>query len=157
MIHLTLNTGHWRRSPRNEVSQETIAALQPMLQVGTHPIPIFDDMEVDVTISSDRAEFTVFAKHAPYIPVICAGLAWTESAQKIVSRKLQQLNAASGITIIPAEPTRPAPDEVPWLGIVLFKGITLIGERIGELGDFERCLAWTILERYDCKQNQKTN
>ena len=44
-----------------------------------------------------------------------------------------------------APDTRPA---VPWLGVLLLPGMTAMPvETVAQLGDMERCLAWTLIEQ----------
>ena len=46
----------------------------------------------------------------------------------------------------------PKPPSAPWLAVVLLPGIATDTDAAHWLGDFERCLAWLIIERENPKQ-----
>ena len=103
---------------------------------------------MEVTHGLGCSVFTVWRGREP---LVTCGLAWTpegaaeawpaiEELYLQISDRAPQLMAATKV----AE----QPNALPWLAVVILPPIhTLRREDIGWLGDFERCLAWAILER----------
>lgn len=148
MIHHTINTGHWRMSPRSEVDDQIIAALEPLLFTGHHEMPVYDDLLLQLTIAEHGAVFTILCKHKPKpVPLIHGGMAWTVPERATMESKLNQICAAVGARVVPDHQLPgPCPPGVPYLGVILFDTISLLGERIADIADFERCLAWALYE-----------
>jgi len=157
MHHYTFNTGHSRVSPRSEVGDSVIAILKPIAAGGHHRIPAFDYLSVIVTIKEGQAIFSILADRKPKpMPVIHGGVAWTAAGRTILERELEKINAAGGARIVPDHQTaEKSPEGVPWCGIVMFDSVALLGEDIAAIADFERCLAWAIIDRYANLQNSK--
>ena len=147
MTFYTLNTEHTVVSPRESVAPEAMAVCAPLADHGG-VIPPCAPFRVEVTHGLGCSVFAVFRGREP---VVTCGLAWTpagaaeawpaiEELYLQVSDRAPQLMAATKV----AE----QPNALPWLAVVILPPIhTLRREDIGWLGDFERCLAWAILER----------
>ena len=72
----------------------------------------------------------------------CA-LVWREAKARWAWQELCQLcESVAG----PPHPTARWPQRVPWLGVVLTRGIVAHQDANEWLGDFERCLGWAILD-----------
>jgi len=138
--HYTLNTGHTRLSPRNEVCEEAIKALLPLVQRGG-PIPKTPGFRLMLTRREGGALFT-FSKSG--LPVVTCGVAWTKDAEKKFWTSLSELyETVFRGSMQPAR--KPAP--LPWLAVMLLPGILfLTHEDVSMLGDLERCIAWTLFE-----------
>jgi len=146
VIQYTLNTGHSVDQPRSAVSTEAIEVLRPLLD-GGGAIPGLAPFKVSVTPGDGSAVFTVWRGHEP---IVTCAVAWTaegeaqawpaiESAYFRVSDQLPQLMA-------PGEAAE-KPDLLPWLAVVIWPAILSQARNdVAWLGDFERCMGWTILE-----------
>ena len=148
MHHYTFNTGHSRVSPRSEVADNVIEALRPMARTGQYRIPGFGYLSVIVTVTEGQAIFSILADHKPKpMPVIHGGVAWTEAGRTILERELEKINAAGGARVVPDHQiAEKSPPGVPWCGVIMFDSVALLGEDVAAIADFERCLAWTIIE-----------
>lgn len=84
-------------------------------------------------------------------PIATCGLAMDARAADLVWPKLTSLHSCLGGCLgkvprdLPLDPVEPS--SVPWLGVVLLPTVvTIPPEDLGWLGDFQRCLAWGIIE-----------
>lgn len=147
MIHYTVNTGHSRVSPSEEVCEATIAVLQRMLRDGVHVMPQpLDGYSVEVTVCESILAAAVYAPNdRPCIHMtICvddedAGWAW-----KTVQRVYHEVTDMLDFRAMDWELAR-QPETTPWCAVVL--------EWLNEhealwLGDFERCLAWAWINHW---------
>ena len=145
MTHYTLNTGHAVVSPRSGVSREAIEALQPLVEHGG-AIPGCAPFRVTVTHGTGSAVFTVWRGAEP---VVTCGLAWTAEGEAeawpgveklyldLTDRNPQLLGSAKEAS---------KPEVLQWLAVVILPSLlNKSRDDVGWLGDFERCLAWTIL------------
>lgn len=145
MIHLTLNSGHVRESPRSEVDDAVVATLTPFTAPGQRLLPI----PGDYVVRTDQAEgggllATVFAPGAR--PCITVGVAANDSEADVVWPHLEQLylrvTDLPGLRAADFEPPR-RPVSTPWVVAVV---IAAGPAEAYWMGDFERCLAWAYLE-----------
>lgn len=148
--HLTVNTGHSTMSPRSEVSDAIIALVQrELLPHAEFAIPgVRAGWSVKLTRMATAGMFSIF--HCG-VPIVTCGLAMDARASDLVWRQLMSLHSlSSGCRETmpedwPLEPSQPR--SVPWLGVVLLPTVAIVPpEDLGWLGDFERCLAWAIIE-----------
>ncbi len=153
LIHYTLNTGHWRYSPRHEVANEVISAIDNLTIPGQHALPGSEDLVFDLLVQGKFGRASFFIKEvyqAKKQPIALCGLVWKQETLHKTKRRLEQVCAAAGAPCLAEHRNIPScPEKVPWLGIVLFEGIALLGERIADVADFERCLAWTLIEKFN--------
>lgn len=132
LLYLTISTGRVRRSPRSEVSDDVIRALRPLVEAGGGAIKATGDYRVGITRDGRDALFTVTCDG---IPVRTCGLAAEGPAA--IWRALLALLPAAGDAGQP-------PSETPWLAVVIHENEA--NPYLYWLADFERCLAWAILE-----------
>lgn len=166
MTHYTLNTGHAVASPRSGVSREAIEALQPLIERGRPmpgypslieqggPIPGRAPWRVTIRRCTGGATFEVWRNSYPFFlgpeMIIECGLAWTAEGEAAVWPAVEKiylgLSDEHPQLFAPAkESCKPA--SLPWLAVVVMPFITnQIREDVSWFGDFERCMAWTILE-----------
>lgn len=152
--HITLSTGHTRRSERAEVSGETLARVAPWLAAliesgQTAPLPVsaladytgqasvLDDALI-VTISCPALTDGPMAGKPP--PLITMGVA-----------KRSRHGAAfwpllTGAVMPPVKPGIVRPSE-PWAAVAIWPTIALYPDATEWLSDLERCIAWAWLER----------
>jgi len=153
MTHLTMNTGDTRESARAEVADEIVAALEPLVRAGGGAVPRLPPYTVAITREEGAAAFTL--SHPEYGPlvtcVLCgddarADYAW-KHCEKLYLKIVDDLARAGlpmpeSIMQLP-----PQPEQAPWLAVILTGAALVIPNDAMEwAGDFERCLAWTILE-----------
>lgn len=138
--HVTLSTGHTRRSPRAEVSSATIEWLNPWLSAllaegGTQPLP-----EPSLAAYSAAAHIE---SGGLVMTVFCDGDAIVTFGVAARSRQSAELWAylCAGKPLLLSVPA------VPWCAVALREGYLNHPDASGWLGDFERCVAWTWLER----------
>jgi hypothetical protein len=130
LSHVTLDTGHWRESPREEVSDEIVDALRKIVRAGEGEIA---GLSMEIRVRKGFASFSIGPAGGP--TVVGCFLVWDRdislSRWPILSDPLQS----------------PFPPEPPWLGVEL-RAVArkLDPERLLALGDAERCIAWAILE-----------
>lgn len=137
MLHLTLNTGHARRSPRSEVADDVVARLRPLVAAGGGPIPgPTPGYTVRITHEGQDAIFTVSHEETP---VLTAGVA-TANPWKV----WEALLTMAPITVMTTARKVGMPAEPPWLAVVLHD-LSRPAD-LHWLADFERCLAWTLME-----------
>ena len=155
--HITLDTGDTRRSPRDEVDDVSIAALQDGLgaalagdRVG---IPGMDGYTMTATASGRCLMATVFGPPirgdkgtCDDVPMLTLGIASHSRCGAALWRIMHQDRTDP----MPALKTagQPCPDE-PWLAARLEIGAAIYPEAMKWIGDWERCLAWAWLARLE--------
>lgn len=139
--HVTLNTGHVRRSPRAEVADDVIAALMPMIDdiAAGQSVPIESCPGYVLTGAIDGrcAVFTVSYAEAP---VATIGASLHSRCGAKLWRSLHESYAGDLAT----DPDKPPP--TPWCAARLEIGIALHPDANEWLGDFEKSLGWTFIE-----------
>lgn len=150
--HLTLTTGHTRRCWREDVADEVLELLRPLISravtTGRHvPLPDVVSPRCTITATAGRARALLVSIWAPPVqgqtaptPLITLGVAPTSLA----SAELWRQMAPGG-----GEEQLPQPDapSVPWCAVKLYDTAALWPEAMSWLGDFERCLAWAWIDR----------
>ena len=153
LTHLTMNTGDTRESARAEVADEIVAALEPLVRAGGGAVPRLPPYTVAITREEGAAAFTL--SHPEYGPlvtcVLCgddarADYAW-KHCEKLYLKIVDDL-ARAGLPMPESfMQLPPQPEQAPWLAVILTGAALVIPNDAMEwAGDFERCLAWTILE-----------
>ena len=140
--HITMSTGHSRRSPSSEVGAGVIAWLRPWLEkllTGGVPLPLPEPSlarySAAAHIEQGGLVMTVFAGADALVTFAIAG----RSRQS--APLWAYITAQHGTT-----PGLAAPD-VPWLAVALRDGLAAHSNAFEWLGDFERCVAWTFLSK----------
>ena len=145
--HLTITTGHTRKSYRNEVASDIIDTLQATLSAaiaGQLP-PLPGDLSgyhLSAGAVGRCLMATVWAppKAVPSrpTPLVTIGVAARSRCAADLWGRLVESHPA---------PLQPAMPDAPWCAVQLQPGIMSDIGAMGWLGDFERCLAWAWLER----------
>lgn len=141
--HITLSTGHTRRSPRAEVSQDTIKMLRPWLDAC---IKYIDDYPLPGTLGSNHGfvmSASVFhgglichAGHMQNGPLVTFGVAErSRQSGELWSWLCAQYGSAQALQ---------APG-TPWCAVALHPAYMRQHGVSAWIGDFERCVAWTWL------------
>jgi hypothetical protein len=147
--HVTLSTGDDRESPRARVGSDVIQILAPLLAA------IARGEEVEVprvepactmtgAAGGDCLILTVWGPPDGEQPIPLATVGIARGPAE--SDRLWILLHETAVGIAAVTPADQAPP-LPWCGARLEVGITLYLEAAHWLGDFERCLAWTWIER----------
>jgi hypothetical protein len=131
--HLTLNTGHVRKSPRSEVDESIIEMLTQALAADEFDLPGgYRCVLTHRTSMSFEAEVQ------------------TRAGAKLVSMGFAAepcTGAAVWDWLVAAD--QPQPPTVPWLAVRLHQGLSRDPTAADWLGNFERCLAWGFLIRQE--------
>jgi hypothetical protein len=139
--HITLNSGHTRSSPRSEVTDEVLGMMRLLAcRSGAFDVPGQPGWRTHLTLESGAAVFDVRRADAPII--MCA-VAWRAEGAAEVWTVLARMAVQFGVRKPPAMPAA-----VPWLGVLLLPTAVAAREAMDWLGDYERCLAWAILEEH---------
>lgn len=164
LVHLTLETGDSHRSPRAEVAQAAIESLRPLVLSGLGEIPSKPGFILRTTRAGTAAMFTVerdATPRAPWphgrCPIVTCGLAQTEEDAGHVWELLVKMHhnlyptrGRSTRRTPEAWRSQPLtrPDTLPWLAVVAQPGLGLMkrADLVDWLGDFERCVAWTLID-----------
>lgn len=138
MIHVTLQTGHARESPRSEVGEDVIARLRGTILAalgsrGRH-VPLGAPPGYTLTAAAERDNLivTIWTDDAP---VATVGVSLSGGAELW---RLMHRDTASGPL---ATAGAPAPS-APWVASRLDAGIVLHTDAAEWLGDAARCIAW---------------
>lgn len=146
ILHITLTTGHTRRSPAAEVTAETRQMLAPVLRAALQSrstIPYVGDYQLTGTAEGRSA--SVWTIWSGDVPIITVGVARTSRAGAPLWRRLHELHVAdAGVPPVVTDPQRPP--QAPWCAARLDAGIELHPDVSEWAGDLERCIAWTWLE-----------
>jgi hypothetical protein len=142
--HITMTTGHSRRSSRAEVVDEAIAALAPVViaceRDGVAELPSPTGLMHLRRIVPDRAPSRHVACWAILEPqgpaLVTMALAMDARAGSGLWRRLHMLGPHQPLAVVP-----PA----PWLGVILHQPLAM-HHAVHWLGDAERCIAWTWIE-----------
>jgi len=156
LAHLTLTTGHLRRSYREEVGDEALALLAPWLATAIRtgareplPVPSLAHFAATAAVEDGALICTVWgpphsqqtaaaANPDMAVPLITLGVAQrSRQAAALWPLLLAMPGSASGVR-------RPEP---PWCAVSLQPGLLLHPTASDWLGDFERCVAWAWITR----------
>lgn len=145
--HVTLDTGHGRRSPRSEVSDDVLAHVRDLIAAaldGNHPALPVPGFRLSASAAGGGLIATVLAdigqdKDVPILTVgvarksLGAGRLWTVLHKDRIGIPTP---LATDVGDVPA---------APWVAARFEIGIIAVSNP-GWLGDFERVLAWAWLE-----------
>jgi hypothetical protein len=158
ILHYTLNTGREVDQPRFPLSKRTIRLLKPLVLDGGGQLPgILASFSFRMSILPDlgSCEYSLFCGRDRIVRSV---LCWQETAFEPswmrVERAYFAVLLASSIAGDPKSelaqnlcqhaPRRPG--RLPWLARVIEPGYSLHQDQnLVWVGDFERCLAWTVL------------
>lgn len=148
--HVTLNTGHTRRSLAGEVSAEALAACKASLAIclsGTQQrAPLGADLAPDIaayqltaTAQGRCLVATIWHGHDPVCTVAIARHGRCGS-------HLWRLMHEPAPGVAPLVTDGAMQPQAPWCAVRLEAGITRHLDAAQWLGDYERCLAWAWIE-----------
>lgn len=153
LAHLTLNTGHTRPSPRAEVGDGTIAMLRPLVDAGGGILPVpFAMYRLTVVVDDGEPDCAIFTVQRADndLPLVTCFCHWGpgDGARfwAVVGTQLDTIRQGFPRGALPDRlPRRPRAS--PWLAVLVWPTALRDPEALGWLGDFERCVAWALIER----------
>lgn len=141
MIHLTINTGNSRQSPRSEVSAETLHILVPHIRLDKSVLPgghwaiLTDRRTPGCTAVSIMHNSADALRH-----VATVGVAWTDDGAAKIWSLMQSLAMQHRI------PVRCVKPQSPSASVILLPDATLLPpDDLMQMGDLGRCLAWAVM------------
>ena len=148
LLHVTLNPGHSIASPRSAVGQDAMATLAPLLPNGGQPPGPFSAFHVQIV--NEAAGGAVFTVTRAREPIVTGGVVWRPEAEAAVWSGLEglyfQLNESLP-ALYPHGAEARKPGSLPWLAVVTLPSLlNQARSDVGWLGDFERCLAWALIQ-----------
>lgn len=152
--HITLSTGHCRRSPRAEVNDATLSILHLWLERARasgeiEPLPVAalshfagrvtKEIGLVVTIYGPAGPHTPGSPHkGRHLPIVTIGIAQrSREARDLWAHLIAHFGAKNGID---------AP-VTPWCAVALHDNIAGFTDALRWLGDLERCIAWAWMTR----------
>lgn len=146
LAHVTLTTGHFRLSPRHEVADDIIPMLQDLsarsLESGepvTMPDPLADHRLKVVRDPNHRA--WTFHLECRGVPAVLGGVVDSVDAADMVWQLLSETTAR----LLGHAPEIPSPMVLPWCAAALVF-LPPSPQHTSMYADFERCLAWALIE-----------
>lgn len=142
--HITLETGHSRRSPRAEVDDEVVAVMAAFVVRALNSgavAPMPGPLGYGARVSGEGGVLMVTIARLPLVPLVTFGVA-TRSRHSARLWRLLHDGAASPLRTDRADVPSP-----PWLGVRLEPGILSDPTALSWLADAERCIAWAWIER----------
>ena len=144
--HVTVTTGHVRRSVREEISAEALAVCRRLIDEAladttrTVPVPGVDGYSLAAAATGRCVIATIWADGPPSECVATVGIA---GHSRCGARVWHLLHADVAGLATTAEECPPE----PWCAARLEEDIVRHVDATEWLGDLERCLAWAWLER----------
>jgi len=143
--HLTITTGHSRRSWRHEIEPDVLALTRELLvrglEAGRVDVPAETAGHWMRVTRSGRC-LLVTVMHGEDLPLVTFGVA----AHSRGGAQLWRLLCEGAITTAGHRLDPDRPPQEPWCAARLEPGIGYMLGSAEWLGDFERCLAWAWLD-----------
>ncbi len=154
LTFLTVTSGHSQVNDRAAVKQFAVSSLVRLVQQGGGPVPGLPGWSFRLTLLPGGAFFSV--SNGADI-VAAGGVAYTEASAATLWPELEKMHLVNydglmklsgGLAKMPANwlGTPERPKSLPWLAVVLQPGLARHPFAGAWLGDFEQCLAWTVIE-----------
>lgn len=153
--HITLPSGHTRRSPRAEVSDEALALLAPWLRAAANsggraalPVAELSHYSAAALIEGGGLVVTIYGPAGPHVagrphagdvmPLVALGVAQrSRQGGDLWAMMLANFGCADGLQ---------KPGE-PWCAVALHPSLIDTPDAAHWLGDLERCIAWAWITR----------
>ena len=152
LCHVSVNTGDVVLSRRAEVSDDEVEVFQQLVaSARTWKIPSVGH-GFTCTVTADGGGVSTFdvsvefeGEPGPVVfCVLCTNEAMTRAAWDLMSRlSLRFLDGPLGAQMAAKEATV----YTPWLAVLLMPGAVVAPDASAWIGDFQRCLAWALIER----------
>lgn len=152
--HITLSTGHCRRSPRAEVDDATLRLLYPWIErarasgkIEPLPVPalshfgarVIKDIGLVVTIYGPRGTHTPGQPHSgEWLPLVTLGIAQrSRESADLWAMLVANFGNSPGASVT----------ATPWVAVAIHETIGGYIDALQWLGDLERCIAWAWITR----------
>ena len=143
LAHYTVNSGHLTYS--RGVPSWVIDLLRPLVAVGG-PIPNCPLFTVSLTYFAGGSVFNILKRDVIVASCVVAFSADGEKEAWLRTEELNQQAVSSPVQYFGINPCPTMPKRSPWLSVVLWPALSSVSqEEIARFGDFEKCMAWTIL------------
>lgn len=149
--HVTLTTGHVRRSPRDEVSAGALVYAQDLLARALEPdaaplviTPALGDYTLTAR-ASGKCLLAIVRGPNETEPLATIGVAAHSRCGAWLWRELHTW----GETPVVTGADRCPPE--PWVGVALDRRAVAHPDAMAWLGDFERCLGWAWVVRLEAQ------
>jgi hypothetical protein len=145
MIHLTMNTGHRRISRRSEVGDLVVEKMLPLTSDGSHDLGRYGNVFADYRLAVHDSEFGYHAtiRHGDFCYVEI-GVAYDEVSAEYAWSVMTEMYEGLFRHHAPVRPK-----SLPWCAAIVLR----CDPCIEWAGDFERCLAWTVIQERRCRDN----
>jgi hypothetical protein len=147
--HLTLTTGHSRRSHRDEITPETMRAAGDLLTRGIEAGRLELDMIqpaghwLRITSTPDRRCLLATVSHGDELPLVTFGVALRPRCGAALWRGLLDCDP---LIYGPMQGDPDAQPQTPWCAARIEPGLVYMPDAGAWLGDLERCIAWAWLD-----------
>ncbi len=142
LVFTTLNTGQSEMSRREDVADDIIDILEPLCKSGRFRIPAVDEgLFCNVKSYKNSGSFDVSDDSGK--PVVMGLVCNDDSDSSAMWSGLEHAYSS----IYKNNSVAARPELTPWLAITILPGLALYPAAAHWLADFERAVAWTILER----------
>lgn len=153
--HVTLTTGHSRRSYEAEVGEPAIAACSASLAVCLAAAGARSKLAADLDDEMLRYDLTAAAQGRCLVATVWLGSAplctiGVAGHGRCGAQLWRSMHERSSGTVLATRAD--APPQAPWCGARLDAGIALDPGAVDWLGDYERCLAWAWLRMLESRR-----
>lgn len=152
IYHITLTTGHCRKSPRSEITDEAIKIIKDWLKKGLEmdtpiPLPVPDLSHFAAKVLTDKGALvvTVYGPLGPHVPGRPAGAPELPLISMGVAKRSRHSAYLWEVLAKMATPKIDCP-HTPWCGVIVYPGLARYIDSTEWLADFERCVAWAWVE-----------
>lgn len=150
--HLTINTGHVRRSPKSEAPDDVTRRLLPTILAalkGSRVKVTGTDCTMTAGATGTALSVAVYGRpvNETENPLILFTVATDKESSKIAWDGLWHV--APGM--VPGIQKIDIPPAPPWISVLVCAGFMMELDFASMAGDFERCVAWAWINY--CKKN----
>lgn len=137
----TINTGHVTLIKNSDVMIEVVDILRPMIESGGGPVPSIDGYSFQMSRQPDNENFVCFSVEKTGLPSLTMNFVCDGDYRNVWDNFILPFCANTSV-----EPRVKFIGE-PFLATIILPG-SILDPASGEwLGDFEKCVAWTMLKK----------
>ena len=139
--HVTLQTGHTRRSYRHEVADDVVHVCRALLSRALRSPTEIPGLPLVMMAECSRRRLLARVRTRDDLPIVTLGVARHSAAGAPLWRLLTETSE------LPVHPLAERCPPEPWCAARLERGLAKLSqEHILMLGDMERCFAWAWLD-----------
>lgn len=143
--HITITTGHTVRQYCNDVTDETVARLQSMLDIALQssaPTAVPGVEGATITATAPTAKTLLATVWIVQMPIITVGVALKSRG----GAELWRMMVESATTPVAPRISAGQQPPAPWIADRIEAGAAQHASTLSWTGDFSRCLAWAWAE-----------